>query len=62
MNKDRLATILEGVAALPGIVLIVFNSIGVLTVSAGMASLSIVLAVLSGLTIGSIAMEFRKSS
>ena len=53
MNKDLPASVFKGLAAALGILVIVLNSVGALTPAAGMALLSILLATLSGLTIGS---------
>jgi len=53
MNKNFLASIFKGMVAAMGIVVIMLNSMGALTTAAGMALLSILLAALSGLTIGS---------
>jgi hypothetical protein len=53
MNKNQLETIFKGVAITMGIVVIALNFTGALTTAAGMALLSLVLAALSGLTIGS---------
>ncbi|MGA2489378.1 MAG: hypothetical protein ABSF99_04205 [Anaerolineales bacterium] len=54
MNKNRLETIFKGVVVIMGIGVILLNFLGALTTSAGIALLSIVLATLSGMTIGSI--------
>jgi hypothetical protein len=54
VNKNRLETIFKGVVVIMGIGVILLNFLGALTTSAGIALLSIVLATLSGMTIGSI--------
>jgi len=53
MNVNRLGMVLKGAAVVMGIIIMVLNFSGLLTSAAGVAWLSIVLAALCGLTIGS---------
>jgi hypothetical protein len=53
VNNNRLEIIFKSITVIGGIVVIILNFFAVFSISTGMALLSIMLAIFTGLTIGS---------